>query len=230
MVGRCGFKDTKLSCICCRWDILPLSKSWKGNKYRSSWGLKQKSMGFRSKVRFFVPDEAAKLTQLLRWWTSRLSTRSILTSSVSTTLPWCFCRTALTSWMNLPVCWRKSFLWHLHTWTPSKVNLGHTGHVHLNLLDKTLALANSFGGSLDIILYMTSYSNDIYHIHGLAWSLKVSTICIYQEQSPRSKRKEERGWSWTYHRKVFKPNSWHSELMDCIFTTSIIACSCFLAY
>ena len=115
-----------------------------------------KLLGFRSKVRFFVRDMTAKSTQLLIWWTNRLSEKLTLAFNVSTTLPRCFCKIALVSCINLIVCWCKSFVLHLHTAAPSNVNLGHTDHMPLHLLDKTLVLANSLGGSLDTIVYKTS--------------------------------------------------------------------------
>jgi hypothetical protein len=82
--------------------------------------------------------------------------KSTLNSSVSTTLPWCFHKTALTSSMNFPVCLCKSPLSHLHTATASNVNLGHVDHMDPHLVDKILVLANSCGDNLDTIVYKMS--------------------------------------------------------------------------
>uniref|UniRef100_A0A0A9FAM6 Uncharacterized protein n=1 Tax=Arundo donax TaxID=35708 RepID=A0A0A9FAM6_ARUDO len=87
--------------------------------------------------------------------------------------------------MNFPVCLCKSALLHLHTATPSNVNRGHVDHMHLYLLDKTLVLTNSFGGSFDTIVYRTSRGRSSNRMIGLpflriaspqAWSVLVSWL------------------------------------------------------
>lgn len=142
--------DTKWSW---RWDIHLLSKSLKGKIY---WGSSKTSrpLGVRSKERDFVCDDAANLTQLLRWSISKLSKLNLITSS-STTLPWHWCRTTLTVSMNCraycSLC--SPFIFFTNITVPSNLSLGQIVHKFLHLLDRTLVLTASFGGNFDEIIH-----------------------------------------------------------------------------